>query len=455
MNAIQDATKCVTPRSSRTPNAEDVAASLNYLNMLASILEEHSYCDWDDAKAPTSSPPDFHAATNSAPDLAYYAHGGYYQPQESPPAMIAVPSTTSSSWNTDASSSANRYATFQNDEESSDDESTRIDDDEAGDVFPPSPLASSNPSVVHLSMRRIMIRVVTAQSEVYACQASQSPPQWQHGADLYQVSLLKIHQALEFADSECAKWLHEGNALPKSLKEDADVVAVAIQYLNTQMDKFIKKALAKQEYLLKKLQPQWQTRDKMKQKWGSERWTNNPHPKRNFAELRARDEEQLRQVQAALESLDNVDTTRALQCSQQLQQQVVSFGKNKQPKRDNGKRPSPNQLKRRVALSEYPDACEFGWIFTGSGGGDVEYFENEDGVKLDWYFTTASVKTFVNVPGTKRQQVLFGISTVTPIDYLEILLNPRGHTNEALSNNNQKAHPNERKSSRNLWMPHD
>lgn len=297
-------------------------------------------------------------------------------------------------------------------------------------------------------MRRLMIRIVTAQSELYACQAR--PPQWKRGAELYQTSLFKIHHALSLADSECARWLEQGE-IPTPLQEDATVVEVAIQYLTSQVDLFRHKAAAQERYLEKKLQPQWQSRDDVKKRWGQERWEHNTHAKHDYARMRQADEEQLREVRAALRQLEEMDTEQAVLSSRDLQDKVSDKKKrrdngkqkrrssnSKERRRDNGKRPT--DLSKRVSLTEYPDPTEFGWTFTGSWK-NVEFFE-KDGVKLDWYFTTATIKTSLDHPKKGKTQ-LFG-SRVTPDTYLEILLNPRAHTNVRYQ---------ERKPTRQLWVP--
>jgi len=446
LNAIQDATECITPSSS-FGNEDEIAASLGYLGILALTLEQCSHA-WDDV--PMGGPPEFRkdgVAVVEEPDVAFYtgagftqepAFYGYHDPP--PPAAITV------------SHSENRFATFQYDSDSDDDDDDDDDDEHHSNEYTPAtalppPPPSTNSSHSHLSMRRLMIRIVTAQSEVYACQASHAPPQWQQGAELYQLSLFKIHQALSLADSECARWLEQGD-IPTTLKEDANVVEVAIQYLTQQTDKFRQRAHNKERQLMQRLEPQWQSRDAIKQKWGSERWTSNPRPKRNYAAAREADEEQLRQIRAALQSLEEMDTEGAVQSSQEFKDQVTSGKKKKKKsvaKRDNGQRPT--DLSKRVPLSEYPDATDFGWTFTGSNDNVVEFFENDDGVKLDWYFTTATVKTSLDHP-TQGKTQLFG-ARVTPNTYLEILLNPRAHTNERYHTRNEK------KPSRDLWEPHD
>jgi hypothetical protein len=46
---------------------------------------------------------------------------------------------------------------------------------------------------------------------------------------------------------------------------------------------------------------------------------------------------------------------------------------------------------------------------------------------LDWYFTTATIKTSMDHP-TKGKTQMFG-SKVTPEVYAKVLLDPRSHTN--------------------------
>ena len=84
----------------------------------------------------------------------------------------------------------------------------------------------------------------------------------------------------------------------------------------------------------------------------------------------------------------------------------------------------PDDLRRRVSWEEYPDPTEFGWEFTGSSG-VTEFFE-KNGVKLDWYFTTGTVKTSLDHPVQGKTQ-LFG-AQAEPDTYIKILLDPLAHT---------------------------
>jgi len=97
--------------------------------------------------------------------------------------------------------------------------------------------------------------------------------------------------------------------------------------------------------------------------------------------------------------------------------------------RYNGIRPDYQGLRKPVEA--YPDPTSFGWKFTGSvEKSRVEFFEKETNmgkVKLDWYYTTGTVKTVLDHPSTGRNQLFR--SQVSGIQFVEILKNPRVHTN--------------------------
>jgi hypothetical protein len=124
--------------------------------------------------------------------------------------------------------STNRYASFQDSDDSDDDsdkeDSDGIDDDEAGDhvtfhtgdtgttpADDTAPRTEKTPYVEGMDMRRIMIRLLNAQSDIFAAQAyiyrKQLPPAWSLGATQYTHCVHKIHGALMLADSEISKWL--------------------------------------------------------------------------------------------------------------------------------------------------------------------------------------------------------------------------------------------------------
>jgi hypothetical protein len=99
--------------------------------------------------------------------------------------------------------------------------------------------------------------------------------------------------------------------------------------------------------------------------------------------------------------------------------------------RYNGRR--PNYRGQRVSQRDYPDATEFGWTFTGScEGGRAEFFEkdfDEHGtVKLDFYYTTGTVKTVLDHPRQGVTQLFAKGDSLSPEMYRAILQNPRHHT---------------------------
>jgi hypothetical protein len=176
------------------------------------------------------------------------------------------------------------------------------------------------------------------------------------------------------------------------------------------------------------LQPQWESRDQVKQRIGSDKWNNNPTPKNDHAALRKEKEAQLRDVQEALKFLESIDTGHVETASKLLKDKLQPSSSSK---RYNGQRPI--DYSRRVDWQQYPDPTGFGeWRFTGSW--DVtEFFENNDQVKLDWYYTTGTVKTSLDHPTQGRTQLF--AAKVDPQTYLSILRNPRASGINNANNN--------------------
>ena len=292
-------------------------------------------------------------------------------------------------------------------------------------------------NVTVLSMRRLLIRVVTGQSEVLARMAGECRffdiPDWTKGADLYSASLERIHTALSLADAACAQLWLETHSTLADLQADAGIVEVAVKYLTEERDKYRRAAELQADRLRQKLEPQWKARDEAKARIGEERWKNNPRPKLNHAAARRALERQLRDIEVALQQLDLMDLPTNVKDRYQ-EGRAVEMSENGElsegrRQRYNGMRPT--DLSKRVSAEAYPDPTDLGWTFTGSWNNAVEFFEqrgdDEELVKLDWYFTTATVKTSLDHPTQGRTQ-LFG-AAVTPQIYTDILQNPRAHTN--------------------------
>jgi hypothetical protein len=297
-----------------------------------------------------------------------------------------------------------------------------------------------------LNKRRLLIRLWTSRAEILAmcASASQHAHEWKQGAKWYSDALEQIVEAQEQADFEVARWwlrLEAQESMQggyqtavqeqQSLQEDAEIVQVALEYFSRERHNFVKAAHRQMEYLNNRLQPQWESRDQAKNRIGEEKWTNNPAPKNTYYRMRQQDEKQLRQLKDALQELAKSDPTQALQNAQTMQNQIheqayESATSMTAARRYNDTRPSVKDYKKRVSMQDYPDPTEFGWTFTGSWK-MVEFFEKEN-VKLDWYFTTATVKTSMDHPAQGKTQMFR--KKVSPAVYRRILENPRVHTDQ-------------------------
>lgn len=95
-------------------------------------------------------------------------------------------------------------------------------------------------------------------------------------------------------------------------------------------------------------------------------------------------------------------------------------------------------MKQRVSTKKYPDPSDFGWIFTGSTN-FVDFFE-KDGVKLDWFFTSATIKTSLDRPTQGKTQMFR--KNISPQQFREILMNPRTHTERGYQRKKNKNRAN-------------
>lgn len=430
LRTLKEATACL--RDGRPPTTEELDHCLAYLNLLEAVLLTKEG-KWD--RPPNKEPPLWEPVGQEKGTTAS-------NERTSRPVHQSVHRTTGES---------NRFATFQDDSEDDSLSSRSVNDaeeeeGEAGDrpvlnreEDPPN---AAVPYTEGMDMRRLMIRIMNAQSDVWAAKAllfrKQSPPAWTQGAEQYAHCLHRIHSALILADSEISKWISANAVNSRTLlllTEDADIVEVAVQTMTTNRGNYLAAALDQEAYLMRKLQPQWQSRDDIKERMG-DRWFQNPHPKQDYAKMRAEYEQQLADVRKAVQCLEQLDTTEAEQSSKLLKAKLLGSSSSSSQQQQQQYRTTPSStsqrynaqrpvdLTRRVDMNLYPDPTLFGWAFTGSSG-VTEFFE-KDGVKLDWYFTTATIKTSLDHPVQARTQ-LFG-ARVDPDTYRAILENPRAHT---------------------------
>lgn len=331
-----------------------------------------------------------------------------------------------------------------NNEDEEDNEQVQVQGmDEAGDT----PILHQVPG---MALLRLVIRIHTSTSDLWAFKgnAMAAAHDWMPGATALQCAIQAIHKALELADAQISKYYHQqqqqqpGGLRNKAQEEvdpvqrqrqrelqaDADIVHVAVQALVRARDKYIQAAERQVQRLEKILQPQWQSRDQAKERLGAERWNNNPNPKLNHARLRQESEAELRQVQDALRSIHDSDLEGLSATAEFLKLRLLPSNRH----RYNGQRPEQMLGVHVERLEQYPDATVFGWTFTGSNAQSrVEFFERlfEDTlVKLDFYYSTGTVKTSMEHPRQGKTQLFCDQDQITPDLYAEILKNPRVHT---------------------------
>jgi len=287
-----------------------------------------------------------------------------------------------------------------------------------------------------------------------------------------------------------------------NISKDSNVVHISITQFASDIKLYTAMAKKRITQLQNRLRPQWDTRDEVKNRIGLERWRNNPNPKNEHADRRREDEEELGACVSAMETVDGFDggidfierrvtSIRDSVVSGGTGAVTVGSGNNTtnteygdgnrsdvRKYRYNGIRPNYNNPSApRISFEDYPDPTDFGWKFTGSCElSAVEFFEklvhyddadknnnnnnhHQDSlpsltgiasigilVKLDFYYSTGTVKTSMDHP-TKGSTQLFGRSMngnsnnnnggvsnsgdgeVTPELYRQILQNPRVHTN--------------------------
>jgi hypothetical protein len=244
----------------------------------------------------------------------------------------------------------------------------------------------------------------------------------------------------------------------QALIHDSNVVHVAIAHFATDRDHYTTMAERRARYLRNKLEPQWTSRDDVKGRMGADKWRNNPNPKNDYSALRDENEQELQELESALVALSELDATTI----EWRVQNIVSVMSGNGTLADNhhhhaaaaataaattvadgmrynGIRPNDNdnqssRSRSRVSWDDYPDPTDFDWIFTGSSEAScVEFFEmtTDDGalVKLDFYYTTGTVKTSMVHPTRGPTQLYGRGSSVSPQLYRDILADPRVHTN--------------------------
>jgi hypothetical protein len=183
--------------------------------------------------------------------------------------------------------------------------------------------------------RRLLIRLVTLQSELLAREATQcrfqDPPQWLAGVEYYEQSLERLNFAMHLADSEYARLVQENENAQSVMSEDASIVQVANGSLIQQRDKYRRAAETAARKIRAVLEPQWQSRDEIKQRMG-DRWFNNPAPKKDHWKMREADEMALKELEATIERLDALEI-QEYRMNERRELQSSESNHNAEPKR--------------------------------------------------------------------------------------------------------------------------
>jgi hypothetical protein len=168
----------------------------------------------------------------------------------------------------------------------------------------------------HYSAEDIYIQVVTTLGEMMCKLAEQlaKDHNWVESADRFTQCVRLLTLALEYADNMYARIADQADlddrqldAIAGRVRRNAEAVGLAAGRGTEMRDHFERLAQSRKQKLMNVLTPQWQDRDSAKAKMGEDAWTHNPQPKGDFARRRAAAEKELRELEAAMTSVHEVD----------------------------------------------------------------------------------------------------------------------------------------------------
>ena len=293
---------------------------------------------------------------------------------------------------------------------------------------------------IPMSIRRIMIRIYTAQSELYAHMANRyrRSREWALGATMCHQSLIKIQAGLSLTESELT---HGGpchmidssspHAREQLLLEDASIVEVAVKSLYTAHREFTQKVRQQQIKLTHDLEVEYMKRQAVRLRMGEERWIRNPNRNINRAKERERRQRQLREICYALYSLSKVDTINLRQTThllkKRVEQEILLRNKKRCTKdKENRKLQTKDSLlgfNAEDIMILYPSPRLFDWVFTGQQDrpeGAIHFEKN--GILLDWYHLTGTLElSFKNFSPTGDTTFYKSVEAVDPTFYLALL----------------------------------
>jgi hypothetical protein len=167
-----------------------------------------------------------------------------------------------------------------------------------------------------LCVEDIYIRALTTRGEIL-CKLGRrmsKVSKWTDSAALFMQAVRLINLALDHAneihakmESEPEKNHRERRKIGKRVKLNANVVHIAATGAMKEKEQFEKEAQKRKQLLENRLAPQWRSRDEVKARMGEEAWRRNPHPKKDYALRREADEQELRDLTAALDLVLTAD----------------------------------------------------------------------------------------------------------------------------------------------------
>lgn len=177
------------------------------------------------------------------------------------------------------------------------------------------------------SAEDVFIQVVTTLGEILGKLSVlfAKEHKWTQSAERITRSVALLNLALQYADMMYARITaraelgdRELEVITDRVRRNCEAVGIAAGHGNDKKAQFEQEAVTRRRQLEAKLSPQLRDRDEAKQKMGEEAWTRNPNPKGDYARRRMADEKELRELNAAMESVGAADFSTVRERSEQL-----------------------------------------------------------------------------------------------------------------------------------------
>lgn len=189
------------------------------------------------------------------------------------------------------------------DDSSSDDEDSSLAEQAAAYSS-----SSDVPVITPILTKYILVKVkcALAESTRNAAVAAQKQKNYNDCTGSWCVAYEIMNDVLTSTDPWAAELIHQGARIHNSVlvKEIVDGVSVLIEDTIREKDNAIGRLYQRQEFLHRKLNPQLEERNVVREKIGEEKWKNNLAPKMTYAERRKLTEQELRDVSMAITTIE-------------------------------------------------------------------------------------------------------------------------------------------------------